>query len=182
MKLFCNTILTLLILLASTSANAQSLNVEKEIGQIRKEYQRTNKAKLTATTIHYINEKCQPYAEGSVTHYYENGKLVKIYSKGGEDHGEWKEEYYFKDGKLFFIYQNNAWGGAEKPTYYKLQRRIYIKNDNALKTLETSSVKDLTKANAEEIIQFIKTANALKTAATKEQVVEVLFCREETDN
>lgn len=99
-------------------------DTEKEIQQIRKEYQRISKAKLTAKTMQWVNEECPPFAGGSVTHYYENGRLVKIYSAGGADQGEWREEYYFKDGKLIFINQNNAWGGAENPTFYKLQRRM----------------------------------------------------------
>lgn len=182
MKLCSNLLFLILSLFASYMVHAQTSDAETSVRQIRKEYQRINKAKLTTRTINWINEECQPYSEGKVTFYYENSKLVKIFSEGGEDHGEWKEEYYFKDGSLFFIYQNNAWGGAGTPTYYKLQRRIYIKEGKAFKTLETSSAKDLEKADGKEIERYILIANSLKITVTKEQVVEILFCNEHVEN
>lgn len=170
-------ILSTVLLFCASILSAQ--DTDKDIKQIRKEYQRINKARLTTKIIHWENdiEEClPPYLVGSVTYYYEKNKLVKINSEGGEDHGEWNEEYYFKDGKLFFIYQYNAWGGAENPTYNTLQLRIYIKDDEAIKTLQTSSVKDLETLSADEIEEFIKTANALRTAITKEQVTKILSC------
>ncbi len=166
-----------IILLCSTMLWAQ--DTDKEIQQIRKEYQRINKAKLTSKTIKWENdiEAClPPEMSGSVTYFYEKNKLVKIYSEGGEDSGEWKEEYYFKNGVLFFIYQNNAWGGTEQPTFYKVQRRIYIRNNKAFNTLETVSSKDINKATNEEINGYIKIANALSKTSDKKEVTIILSC------
>jgi len=179
MKLPGNLLFLILSLFVSYMVHAQGTDADRSVQQIRKEYQRINKAKLKAKTINWINEECPPYSEGKVTFYYENNRLVKIFYWGSEDHGEWKEEYYFKDGSLFFIYQNNAWGGAGDPGYYTLQRRIYIKDGKAFKILESSSVKDLAKAAAKEIERYITIANLLKAATTEEQIVEIMFCAEE---
>lgn len=166
------------LLFLANNALAQSTGSDAMLQQIRTEYARINKAKLTAKTIKWESpEDCQPpYQGGSVTYYSEKGKLVKIYSEGGEDHGEWKEEYYFKDGKLFFIYQNNAYGGAADPTANKIQNRHYIHNDAVLKSIETSSVKDAEKMGPEELARLLKTANALKAATGKDQVAKILSC------
>lgn len=178
-----NIILTsILILFAAQGLMAQSVTNEKEVQKIRKEYQRINKTKLTAKTINWINEDCPPYSEGKVTFYYENNKLVKIFSQGGEDHGEWKEEYYFKDGNLFFVYRNNKWGSVEKPDYYQMKLRLYVRDNEVIKKLQTSPVKDLEAMSEDEIKGIIKTANALKNATTKNQIVEILFCGEDNGN
>lgn len=167
-----------LLLFVANNALAQSSTTETKVQQIRAEYARINKASLTAKTLKWESpEECQPsFQSGTVTFYSEKGKLVKIYSEGGEDHGEWKEEYYFKDGRLFFIYQNNAYGGAADPTANKIQNRHYIDNDLVIKSMETSSVKDAEKAGQEELTRLIKTVNALKTAVGKERVAKILSC------
>lgn len=153
-------------------------DTEKDIQQIRKEYQRINKTKLTAKTIKWENniEECQPYSSGTVVLYSENNKVVKIFAETYDDHGSRKDEYYFKDGKLIFIYKNSAWGGAENPDYYIAQVRLYIKDGVLIEKLQTASEKDIPMITVEDANLEIITSNALFKAKTEKQITSIMSC------
>lgn len=150
---------------------------ESKVAAIKARYKKVNESKLKANSITWNNEKlsdCPPVMAGTIIFYSLNNEVVKVVNNGGEDHGEWKEEYYFSNGKLFFIYQNNAYGGAAKPTEYKYQNRYYIDNDKVIKAIESKD-----KANEETITALIQTANRLYKTKTKEQVARIMSCPEQ---
>lgn len=168
--------LVLFFLLIADAAIAQSTGKSRQVQDIRTEYTRINKASLTRKTISWKSpEACQPYQEGKVTFYYEQGKLVKLYSEGGEDHGTWKEEYYFKNGQLIFIYQNDAYGGAANPTEYTYQNRYYLQDGKVFYKLES---REETKADEEGLRRLLRRIAAIRKATTSIQLGKVMACDE----
>jgi len=151
---------------------------EAKVATIKASYKKINESKLKVNSIAWDNEKlsdCPPVMGGTAIFYSLNNKVVKVVNNGGEDHGEWKEEYYFSNGKLFFIYQNNAYGGAANPTEYKYQNRYYIDGDKVIKAIESKD-----KANEETIAGLIQTAYRLHKAKTKEEIARIMSCPEQT--
>lgn len=147
---------------------------EARVQQIRADYEQINKATLTKKAVHWITpDSCQPgYMEGTVTYFYRNNQLVKIYSEGGEDHGEWKEEFYFREGKAFFIYQNNAYGGAENPVAIKYQNRYYFDQGKLIRKIQSKGAPD---SNEE---QLVKLAARLYATTDKAAVAGIMGCGE----
>lgn len=169
--------LVLFFLLLTNVATAQPAGQDPQVQQIRAEYARINNAALTAKTILWKSPAgCeQPYQEGKVTFYYERGKLVKLYSEGGEDHGEWKEEYYFKNGQLIFIYQNDAYGGAANPTEYTYQNRYYVRDNKIFYKLES---REETKSDEAQLQRLLRRISAIRTSTTSAQLSKVMACDE----
>lgn len=146
------------------------------VKQIRSEYEQINKAALTKKTVHWSTpDSCQPaYMEGNITYFYKNNQLVKIYSEGGEDHGEWKEEFYFREGQVFFIYQNNAYGGAANPVEFKYQNRYYFDKGKLVKTLQSKAEEQDSAAPARLVQQAIR----LAAHTDKASVCRIMGCAE----
>lgn len=158
----------------SYAQTATATAPEALVQQIRADYAQINKAVLTKKTVHWITpDSCQPgYMEGTITYCYKNNQLVKIYSEGGEDHGEWKEEFYFREGKLFFIYQNNAYGGAEHPVAIKYQNRYYFDQGKLIRKIQSKGAPD---SNEE---QLVKLAGRLYVTTDKAAVARIMGCGE----
>lgn len=145
------------------------------IKEIKAAYQRINAAALTKKSFEWESDTlCEaPPMGGTVTYFYEGDKLVKVFNDGGEDHGEWKEEYYFKDGALFFIYQKNAYGGAANPTEVKYENRYYFDKDRLVSKIE--SIED-GKNDADGLSRLKQTAYRLSRAKDAKEISKVLSC------
>lgn len=141
------------------------------IAAIRKEYRRIQSATPDTKQVKYSanpdTEAAAVGIGGTVTWFYENGKIVKILDDGMEDHGVWKEEYYFKDGNLIFVYKNNASGGAGNPTENKYQIRMYFKDGKIYKELTTRDypVDDFERKRAIEMAKGLFKAKTAKDIA-----------------
>lgn len=164
-----------LFLAALQGAYAQSNPTaapDAQIRKIRAEYEQINKSTLTRKAVRWSSpDSCQPaYMEGTVTYFYKNAQLVKIYSEGGEDHGEWKEEFYFRDGKLFFVYQNNAYGGAANPVEVKYQNRYYFDEGKLIWKIQSKGAPDT------EVAQLMKLAARLAATTGKAEVSRIMGC------
>lgn len=166
------------------SVSTSDINVIKDadtnaiIKSIQADYGHINEAVLSKKTLHWATpDSCQPpYMEGDVTFFMKTGKLVKIYSEGAGEHSEWKEEFYFRDDKLFFIYQNNAYGGAANPTFFKYQNRYYIDNDAVIKKIE--SPQDAMPAD-DDVQRLIRLAYRLQGVTDSRSLAQVMACDSE---
>ena len=144
------------------------------IDTIRAEYRRINEASLTQKTVDWkakTDEGLAVGASGQVVYFFENNKLVKIYSSGGEDHGEWKEEFYYDNtGKPFFVYRNNAYGGAMNPTEIKVQTRVYLKGGKIVKSLTTNTNYD----DEQSMRDLVKLGERLYKTRTEAEILRAM--------
>ncbi len=145
------------------------------VRQIRSEFEAINNAKLKATTFkwEYDSTCTEQYEAGKVTLYTLNGVVVKVYSEGDAEHGSWKEEFYFKKDTLFFIYQNNAYGGAQNPAEFKYQNRYYLQDNELIKAIETGDPND-----RDYVQRLMQTAYALRKAGSAMEVARIFSCGE----
>lgn len=143
------------------------------VQQVRAEFERINKANLSARTFkwEYDSTCSDQYQSGKVTLYTLNGNVVKVHSEGYTEHGSWKEEFYFRSDSLFFICQNNAYGGAQNPEEFSYQNRYYMQDNQVVKAIETSE------ANVADYVRRLSsTAYALQKAKSAVEVARILSC------
>ena len=145
------------------------------VRQVRAEFERINKANPSARTFkwEYDSTCSDQYQSGKVTLYTLNGDVVKVHSEGYAEHGSWKEDFYFRSDTLFFMYQNNAYGGAQNPEEFNYQNRYYMQDNKLIKAIETGE------ANDTDYVQRLSgTAYALRNAKSAAEVAKILSCGE----
>lgn len=117
---------------ADQPAPAEATGVpDKVVEAIRDEYNRINKASLTKKRQ---NITCE--ADGNITYYYENNKIVKVAIDWGltDDHSD-ASEYYYKDGQLILVYNVSVGGPANGPEE-KNEERSYVNEDRVIKFMK----------------------------------------------
>ena len=137
---------TIFITLTLTTSYCQS--TERLISNIRTEFKRINtEAKLRTTELN--NEEFLEHMTdggGSLTGYFENGRLVKFVEWIGLSFGNLETEYYLKNDELFFAYQEvrryaDKEGGLPAEFDYSklitvLEGRYYFNDGELIKEIE----------------------------------------------
>lgn len=138
---------------------SNNLTVEQMVLDIRNEYKRINSINLKSKKYNFVCD-----AEGAITYYTDNGKVVKVVIDWGVvGDGYSISEYYYKDNKLFFTYVTLIGGPAYGPDI-KTEYRTYVNNNKTIKYMEDQKVSACTTCEYNNSSIEYKALNAFNTS------------------
>ena len=118
-------------------ANADSIDIEKAVSEIRAEFQRINSVKLHTETFKWELDGCAN--DGVVNYFLDKGSIVKVVESGFMGDGGWVNEYYYNNGKFIFSYEVSIGGPVAGPDT-KVESRTYANNDKTIRFLESEHI------------------------------------------
>jgi len=131
-KLFISFMYSLAIFCFAFSFSSAQSDVDSQIKEIRKEYQRINAQLNTFQKVEsYFNNGANYSLNQRYTGFIDkNNKLVLLKFTLGEEGYRSDTEYYFKDGNIMFIFTY-----SRQPDGEESQDRIYFKDKKIIQTL-----------------------------------------------